>query len=145
MRTPLTAGQCTSLSKNYQTKRGNEMPEKLGIESLEKLAMFGAEFGNVVEDIANKQGVFSLFQLADEAAALSSLKIDQVIAEVKDLSQSEYEQLSAKVKAKLDLADDVIEAKVEAGIDLVAEVIELGVSGVALVSKAKALFEKQAA
>lgn len=114
--------------------------EKLGYENLEKLALFGAEFGNVIEDIANKEGIFSLFKLADEATALASVKVDQVVAELKDLSDDEYLALSEKVKQKLDLKNDVLEAKVEAGMDLVVEFVGLGIDGIALVAKAKSLF-----
>ena len=116
--------------------------EKYGYENIEKLALFGAEFGNVVEDLANKEGIFSVFKLADEAKDLAGVKLDLVLKELADLSLPEREALNVKLKAKIDLSNDVLEAKIEGGLDLAGECVAVGAQVLALIGKAKDLFAK---
>jgi hypothetical protein len=117
------------------------MGGQYGIAELLKVAMLGAEGANVVEDILNKEGLFSLFKLADEASAMASLDADLLLKEVKELDSDDYAALYAAVKDKLDLSDDELEKKLEGGIDLVYQSVSVGLATLSKVQELLALWK----
>ena len=109
-----------------------------GIAELKKVVMLACEGANVAEGILNKEGLFSLFRLADEASALASLNKEELMAEIKELDSEDYAELYSAAKAKLDLKDDALEAKLEGGVDLVYQSVRVGLESL---SKIRELME----
>lgn len=98
--------------------------EKLGIENLKKLLFLLVEMGNVGDWIGRhpELGVakFSkLFDLADEAMAMTGFELESVKQEIKDLDEVERAQLLEALKVKFDIEADDLEAKIEEGLGLI--------------------------
>ena len=118
------------------------MGGQYGVDELMKVAMLGAEGANVVEDILNKEGLFSLFKLADEASAMASLDAGVLKSEVGELDSEDYQKLYSAVKDKLDLSDEELEKKLEGGIDLVYQSVSVGLATLSKVQELLALWKE---
>lgn len=113
------------------------MPEP--IDQLEKIVDAAGEAVNVVHAITHGGGVWMVFQLADELSAMSSVKGDAVLAQLKDVTPEERKSLLSRLKAKVSIGDKALEAKIESGVDCLNEVIEFGIKVYADVLSVKAL------
>lgn len=95
------------------------MAEKYGVENIQKV-LVGVVCGAMVADkLANKEGVFSIFQFIPEFSALGTVNADQLKLEVSEFSADERKQVNEALKAKLVLHNSALEAKIEKGLDLV--------------------------
>jgi len=115
--------------------------EAYGVEQMKKVLDVIIEGGNVAPKVhaaTNVVGkITALVPLADELAALVTLRPTLLKKEWHDLSDEEKAELKTHVKAKFDLEDDVLEAKVEAGFELVNEAVDLVEKAVAYVQALK--------
>ncbi len=112
---------------------------------LEKLVELAAEGINVGYKVANKGGVFAIFSLSDEVAALSTLDKAKAIEELKAALKDEAKgrALVAVFKGKLDLANDVLEKKIEDGAEVViVDGVHIAFEVSAVVASAKSIVEK---
>ena len=115
------------------------MAGKYGIDQIKKVAALSCELVNVISKVANNQGVFSLFQVADELMAMSNLNADELKLEINELSEEDRSELIIFMKDKLALVNSQLEAKVEGGLDVVNEVFGLCIEAGQILVRAKAI------
>ena len=97
------------------------------VTELIPIAEFAAEGINVAHGLANKKGVFTLFNLGDEAMALGRVDWDLASKQAGELNEEEQRQVVAAFAVKLRLdgeAGKKLEQKIEDGalqaVDLIA-------------------------
>ncbi len=93
---------------------------KLGTESIKKLLVFGAEFGEVahrvrgMKDANFVQKAIAFLQIFDEAADLLTLDLKTLRDEYFDLDPNEILDLKKFMAEEFDIADDELEGTMEA-------------------------------
>ena len=101
-----------------------------GVAQLTKIIEALAESLNVFSKLKHNQGIFVLFQLADEFTALGGIDSEELSKEIKELDEADRATLRAVLKAKLVLVNPAMEKKLEDGADLLDEVVAWGVSAI---------------
>lgn len=112
----------------------------MNIEQLKKIVLALAEVINVIVKVANKEGVFVLFDAVDELSALGSIDLNLLKVELSGLGTAEKADLVSAFKAKLDLKGSPLEKKIEGGFDVLSESVDVVAQALGVVQKAKALF-----
>lgn len=118
------------MNKNEKEREMNET---------NKLAFFAAELVNVGSKLIHKKGVFVVFNLSDEAAALSTVKFDALKLEWVGDMKANVAEVVASVKGKLDLENKDVQAKIGTWLDLAVDAAEVLVKASDFVGKVKAL------
>lgn len=112
----------------------------MAYEDVEKVCVAGIDAAMAVDKIANKEGLFSLFQFSSDFMALSSVNLDHLVEQAKSMPAEDRARLVEKLKVKLVLHNKAIEAKIESGLDLVDVGISLAGQVVLFMTQVKALF-----
>lgn len=119
--------------------RGTKMAEKYGVENIEKVLVAVVSGVVIADKLANKEGIFSVFQFVPEFTALGSVNADQLRLEVSEFSAEERARVNVALKQKLVLHNKALEAKLEQGLDLSSVAVDLTQQVVKFINDAKSL------